>query len=157
MNSNAGMGAAGRLRWFGYLVLATQTFFGAWFLIHGLNYFLEFFRQPPGGSGLSHEFIGIMIKSGLFAWIKAIEVLIGLLLLSHRFVPLAVVAAFPITLVIVYVNFFMNRDTFGVVAGSVTLAANTLLASGYLEAYSSMLAYKAGLPSARGVLNALSH
>ena len=36
---------------------AVQFFFGGWFLYNGLNFFLTFFPQPSGSSGLSHELI----------------------------------------------------------------------------------------------------
>lgn len=132
--------------WFGYVVLTVQTLFGAWFVIHGLNFFVEFFKQPPGASLLSHELISSLIHSGLFAWIKVIEVVVGVLLLSHQFVPLAIVAAAPITVVIAYVNLALNRDTFGLVVGPTILAANALMALGYWDRYRPMLARSCGLP-----------
>jgi hypothetical protein len=136
---------------FRWTVIIVQTIFGAWFLVHGLNYFVAFFKQPPGGSTLSHELIGALIHSGLFGWIKAIEIIVGLLLLAQRFVPLAVVAAFPVTIVIAYVNLALNKDTFGLIVGVVILAANALMAFAYFDRYRSMLAYDAGLPSLKGI------
>jgi uncharacterized membrane protein YphA (DoxX/SURF4 family) len=136
---------------FSVLVLVVQTLFGAWFLVHGLNFFVTIFRQPPGASGLSHELISTLIATGLFTWIKAIEVVVGVLLLAHRFVPLAIVAAIPVTLVIAYVNLALNKDTFGLVVGPVILAANALLGFGYLDSFLSMMRYDVGAPSLRGL------
>ncbi|HUE12459.1 MAG TPA: hypothetical protein VMQ54_16025 [Steroidobacteraceae bacterium] len=136
---------------FRWTVIVVQTLFGAWFLVHGLNYFVAFFKQPPGGSTLSHELIGALIHSGLFSWIKAIEIIVGVLLLAQRFVPLAVVAAFPVTIVIAYVNLAVNKDIFGLIVGVVILAANALMAFAYLDRYRPMLSYDAGLPSLKGI------
>ncbi|HVW70576.1 MAG TPA: hypothetical protein VHB68_16475 [Steroidobacteraceae bacterium] len=136
---------------FRWIVLVVQTFFGSWFLVHGLNYFVTFFRQPPGASVLSHELIGALIATGLFAWVKVVEVVVGILLLAHRFVPLAIVAALPVTLVIAYVNLALNKDLFGLITGTVIIAANVLMAVGYLDSYRAMMRFDAGLPGLRGL------
>jgi hypothetical protein len=44
---------------------------------------------------------------------------------------LAVVAAFPVTIVIAYVNLAVNKDIFGLIVGVVILAANALKAFAY--------------------------
>src|SRR4051812_8893717 len=85
-------------RGFMILVYCVQFFFGGWFLYNGLNYYIRFFPQPTGSSPLSHELIAALTDTGLFAVVKAIEVAVGLALLANRFVPLAVVAAFPISI-----------------------------------------------------------
>lgn len=138
-------------RRFRLLVLTVQTAFGAWFLVHGFNYFHEIFRQPPGSSGPSHELINTLIHTGLFACIKALEILIGVLLLAHWFVPLAIVAATPITLVIVYSNLILKHDTFGFVVGTTCLLAVVILGLGYLKQFRPMLAFRAGEPGLGGL------
>ncbi|HUI59136.1 MAG TPA: hypothetical protein VLX90_02875 [Steroidobacteraceae bacterium] len=136
---------------FRWVVICVQTFFGAWFLIHGLNFFVSIFKQPPGFSVPSHELISALIKSGLFSLVKLIEIVVGVLLLSQCFVPLAIVAAAPVTIVIAYDNLALNRDTFSIVTGVVILAANALMAMGYLDSYRAMLRFNVGLPSLRGI------
>jgi uncharacterized membrane protein YphA (DoxX/SURF4 family) len=133
------------------IVLSVQTFFGAWFLIHGLNFFVGIFKQPPGFSIPSHELISALIKSGLFTWVKAIEVVVGILLLAHWFVPLAIVAAVPVTTVIAYDNLALNQDTFSKVTGVIILLTNALMACGYLDSYRAMMRLDVGLPSLRGI------
>lgn len=135
-----------RIGGFGVLVLVVQTLYGAWFVVHGLNFFVEFFKQPPGASVLSHELISALIHSGLFAWIKVIEVVVGILLLAHLFVPLAIVLAAPITVVIAYLNLALNKDAFGLVVGPTILAANLVMALGYWDRYRPMLVMTAGRP-----------
>ena len=136
---------------FRVLVLAVQSLFGAWFLVHGLNYFVEFFRQPPGSTGPSHELINTLISTGLFAWIKVIEIVVGVLLLAQRYVPLAIVAAVPITLVIAYMNFVLKHDTFGFVVGTAIILAQLIMGLGYMSVFRPMLGYDVGYPSLRGL------
>lgn len=129
------------------VIYAVQFFYGGWFVFHGLNYWLHFFVQPPGASGMAKEFIGALIHSGLFDWVKAIEVLVGVALLANRFVPLAAVAAFPITIVIAYLNLAIEGDLFGVVVGVVIIALNGIIALGRLDRFRPMLAFDAGDPA----------
>ena len=136
---------------FSNLVYGVQFFFGGWFLFHGANFFLHFFHQPPGSSVPSHLLIAALIQSGLFNWVKIIEILVGIALLANRFVPLAIVAAFPITFVIAYDNVALNQDTFSHIVAVVIVAFNLIMALGYLETYLPMLAFNAGTPSARGL------
>ncbi|MGE0115854.1 MAG: hypothetical protein AB7T07_13345 [Steroidobacteraceae bacterium] len=133
---------------FRYVVLITQTLFGSWFLIHGLNHWVPFFPQPMGnGQGPAVEFLNVLIKSGLFGVVKAIEVVVGLLLLAHRFVPMAIVAGFPVTLVIVYHNLVIHEiDLHHLVTGIVILLVNTIIAFGYMDSFKPLFAYDAGEP-----------
>jgi hypothetical protein len=134
-------------RVFRNLVLACQTLYGAWFLIHGLNTWVEFWPQPRGGSGPANEFLSILITTGLFTWIKAIEVVVGVLLLLHRLVPLAIVAGLPVTLSIVHFNLALHHDLFHTVTGVGVLVITTIVALGYMKNFRSLLAYDAGEPS----------
>jgi putative oxidoreductase len=62
---------------------------GLAFLVFGLNGFLQFLPQPPM-SGAPADFLGALFVTGyMFPLIKGTEVLAGALLLSNRFVPLA--------------------------------------------------------------------
>ncbi|OYU74629.1 MAG: hypothetical protein CFE32_17150 [Alphaproteobacteria bacterium PA3] len=54
-------------RAFRAIVYGAQFFFGGWFLYNGLNYFFEFFPQPPGSSALAYQLISALIDTGLFA------------------------------------------------------------------------------------------
>ena len=105
-----------------------QFFFGAWFLYNGLNFFVTFFPQPSGSSPLSHELIGALIHSKLFAVVKALEALTGLAFLANRFVPLAAVLAFPISFSIAHLNIIANGDAFSLTTGVVVVLLNGIIA-----------------------------
>ncbi len=141
---------------FGILVYAVQFFFGAWFLFHGSNYFIGFFPQPPGSSPIAHEVIGALIHSGLFDVVKGIEVLVGIALLANRFVPLAAVAAFPVSFSIAYVNLVANGDTLSIIVAALVIVFNGIIALGHLDRFLPMLAVDQGDPSFRGLAKVLS-
>lgn len=149
----AGEGSRGKSGWT-LLFYGAQFFFGGWFLFHGLNHWLEFFIQPSGSGQGMKDLIMVLIDSGMFDVIKAIEVIAGLMLLANRFVPLAIVIAFPITIVISFMNFTMG-DGFGVVVGIVSILLNILMGIGYLERFRPMLAYDVEDPDLTGVRNLL--
>ncbi|HWW65091.1 MAG TPA: hypothetical protein VNZ43_10055 [Sphingomonadaceae bacterium] len=138
-------------RVFMVIVYAAQFFFGGWFLYNGLNYFFTFFPQPSGSSPLSHELIKALIDSRLFAVVKGIELVTGLAFLANRFVPLAAVVAFPVSLCIAQLNIIANGDAFSVGVGFVVVGLNGLIAVGHLDRFLPMLACDNGDPSSAGL------
>jgi hypothetical protein len=86
---------------------AARLLLGAVFTVFGLNGFLHFLPAPPP-SGLAAVFVGGLAASGyMFPLLKGAEVLTGLLLLSNRFVPLALTILAPIVLNIVAFHLFL--------------------------------------------------
>ena len=132
------------------LVYSAQFFFGGWFLFHGLNHWLQFFVQPSGSGQAMKDMIAVLIDSGLFDIIKAMEVIGGALFLANRFVPLGIIVSTPITLTIAYLNFTMG-DSFGVVVGVISVILNGLVCIGYLEHFLPALRYDCGDPSLDGL------
>lgn len=138
-------------RFFMVVVYVAQFFFGGWFLYNGLNFFVEFFPQPPGSSALSYQLISALIDTGLFAVVKILEGIVGLMLLSNRFVPLAIVLAFPISVSVAHLNLVNVQDPLGIVTGVVIMALNGIMALGYLDKFLPMLTYNSGDPSLLGI------
>src|SRR5579859_6322 len=78
-----------------YAPTATRLLLGVVFLVFGLNGFLGFIPQPPmpeKAGTLMSAFAG---TGYMFPLIKGVEVIAGALLLSNRFVPLALVILAP--------------------------------------------------------------
>ena len=92
-----------------------------------------------------------MIDSGLFAVVKMIEVAVGILLLSNRFVPLAAVAAFPVSFSIAHLNLVANSDPFSVVVAFIIVPLNGMIALGHLDKFLPMLVMRNGDPSDLGL------
>lgn len=142
---------AGEVRSFMILVYCAQFFFGGWFVAHGLNHWLEFFPRPQGSSPIARELIMAMNNSGLFDFIKIVEVITGCLMLANRFVPLAIVGAFPVALSIAHLNLFINPDPTSKIVGVLIMLLLGVIAAGYLDRFLPMLRFNSGDPSARGL------
>jgi hypothetical protein len=86
-----------------------------------------------------------LAESGVMAIVKVLEIAIGLALLLDLYVALAIVAAWPITLMIAFVN-SSHLSKFGVSVGIVIIALNAVMSFGHLDRYRPMLALRAGTP-----------
>ncbi|QSQ25516.1 DoxX family protein [Pyxidicoccus parkwayensis] len=94
---------------------------------------------PPEGAV---AFGMAMMKTGyLFQFVKGTEVLVGALLLSNRFVPLALAIAAPVVLNIVAFHAFLAPE--GLALPIVLLALHVFLAWSYRSLYRPMLASRA--------------
>jgi hypothetical protein len=98
------------------------------------------FPQPPTPppEGVA-AMLGAITKSGyLFPLIKITEAVVGALLLSNRFVPLALAIIAPVLVNILAFHAFL--DPAGIVPGLVLFALELYLAWSYRAAYRPMLA-----------------
>ncbi len=119
-------------------VIAARVLLGLSFFVFGLNGFLHFIPQPPM-SGPPADFIGAMIATGyLFVLLKATEVVSGALLLSGRFVPLALTLLAPVLVNIVLFHAFLEPAMIGLPL--VLLALEIFLAWSYRAVFQPMLA-----------------
>lgn len=117
--------------------LGARFFLGAVFFIFGLNGFLGFIPQPelPSAAG---SLMGAWAQSGYFLpFVKAVEVVVGLLLLSNRFVPLALVVLAPITLNILLFHVFLAPAATGFAAFLVV--AHAYLGWAYRSSFAGVL------------------
>ena len=120
------------------LVLAARILLGLVFFVFGLNFFLHFIPQPPMPEAAG-AFAGAMFATGyLFVLLKVVEVASGLLLLSGRFVPLALALLAPIVVNIVLFHAFLAPA--GIAVPLLVLALELFLAWSYRSAYRPMLA-----------------
>ncbi len=80
------------------VLFVIQLLMGLIFFVFGLNGFLNFIPQPPlTGTALTF-FTGMMAAPYFIPVLKGTEVLVGLALLTNRFVALALVVIAPIIL-----------------------------------------------------------
>lgn len=128
------------MRWFTHGV---RLFTAAWFLGAGLNFFLYPDNQRLGAVPASHDFTVALIASGLFTWIKAFEVVLGITLLMNRFMPLTILALVPINFVVVYYNWVLEPHTGTYIAGGLTLFCTAWLAWSWRAQFWPLLAYQA--------------
>ena len=122
---------------------------GLVFFVFGLNGFLHFIPQPPMEPGPAASFLGgLFSASYMLPLLKGTEVVAGALLLSNRFVPLALTLLAPII-----VNIFLFHAVLapsGVAVPVVIVILESVLAWKYRAAFRPMLAARA-VPAAAEV------
>lgn len=114
-----------------------RTLLGLVFFVFGLNGFLHFIPQPPPPESAA-RFLELMSGSYLFTLVKATEVVVGLLLLSNRFVPLALVVLAPVTVNIVLFHATLEPLA-TLVMPLVLVGLQLFLAWGHRAAYADVL------------------
>jgi len=110
---------------------------GLTFFVFGLNGFLHFLPQPPM-SGPPADFAGALFATGyMFPLIKGTEVVASVLLLSNRYVPLALAILAPVVVNIVAFHAFLAPA--GLALPIIVLALELYLARSYRDAFVPML------------------
>jgi len=124
-----------------YGTALVRILLGLAFLVFGLNGFLNFIPQPKDIPQDVMTLMGALMKAGYMAVVSGAEVLVALLLLSNRFVPLALALLAPIIVGILTFHIAMAPATIG--PGIVVLIMELYLAWVYRGAFRPMLAAKA--------------
>ena len=118
-------------------VTASRILLGLIFVVFGLNGFLHFLPQPPI-SGPPAAFAGALFASGyFFPLLKGTEVAAGLLLLSGRYVPLALTVLAPVIVNILAFHTFM--DPSGLPIALVVAALSLFLLWSYREHFAGLV------------------
>ena len=110
---------------------------GLMFLVFGLNGFLNFIPAPKDMPPEILNVIGALMKAGYMTVVSGAEVLVAVLLLTNRFVPLALALLAPIVVGIITYHVAMQPATIG--PGIVVLLMELYLAWAYRGAFRSML------------------
>jgi hypothetical protein len=122
------------------IATAARILEGAAFLTFGLNGFFHFLPTPPPPPAAG-AFAGALMATGyMFPLIKGTEVVVGALLLSNRFVPLALTLIAPIIVNILAFHAFLAPA--GLPLPLVLLATELVLAYSYRAAFAPMLGAK---------------
>jgi hypothetical protein len=116
---------------------AARILLGLTFFVFGLNGFLQFMPQPPMPDKAG-AFLGALAATGyMFPLIKSVEVVTGALLLSNRFVPLALAIVAPNVVNILLFHAILAPG--GLPVAVMVLALEVFTAWSYRDAYASML------------------
>lgn len=81
------------------LQLVLRLLLGLMFFVFGLNGFFMFIPVPPMPEGVG-LFMQALVSTHILMVVKAVEVLVGIMFLTGKFLPLATVALAPITVCI---------------------------------------------------------
>ena len=117
-----------------------RVLLGLIFLVFGLNGFLNFMPAPKD---LPPDVIAVstgLMKGGYMAVVSATEIIVALLLLTNRFVPLALVLLAPIVVGIITFHIAIAPAT--IVPGILVLAMELYLAWAYRAAFGPLLRAK---------------
>ena len=120
-----------------FLPAIARNLLGVIFFVSGLNGFLPFIPQPtmPAAAG---AFAGALAATGyMFPLIKSVEVIAGALLLSTRFVPLALALLAPDVVNIVLFHAVLAPGGLGIAL--LLLVFELATAWAYRDAFASML------------------
>ena len=130
-----------------HIPTAARLLLGLVFFVFGLNGFLNFLPRPAPPPEAAMAFAGALMKTGyMFPLLKATEVVSGTLLLSNRFVPLALAFLAPIVINIAAFHFMLAPE--GAALAIIVLGLEIYLAWVYRDAFRPMLASKVA-PTAR--------
>lgn len=132
------------------LIPLVRILLGLVYLINGTNWFFKIITPYPSISDFIHfmpppDIVGAMIEHGiLFHLAKGMEVVGGLMLLTNRFVPLALVLSMPVTVTVFIVDVFKPEFRLrAFLMGSGSMVMNTTLLLAYYHHYRPMLAWRA--------------
>jgi uncharacterized membrane protein YphA (DoxX/SURF4 family) len=122
-----------------YAPHVVRVVLGLLFVVTGLNGFLNFLPQPAAAMPANAvAFITALMNTGyMFKLIFATQLVSGVLLLSNRFVPLALALLAPF--VVNSISFHLFLEPTGRPVAFAVLAAELYLAWTYRRAYRSML------------------
>ena len=131
----------------GQIVTAVvRILLGLMLLVFGLNGFLNFIPAPKDMPQEIMTVMGALMKAGYMTVASGTEVLVAVLLLTNRFVPLALALLAPIIVGILAFHIFMAPAT--IVPGIIVTLMELYLAWSYRGAFRPMLQAKT-TPSAK--------
>lgn len=120
--------------------IIARVILGLVYAASSIVFFLGMMPQQEMGGSAQQFMTGLFVSGYMLPTIKVIELVAGLALLTGRFVPLALVVIFPITLNIALFHGFLAPE--GLMVPFVLLAANLFLAYIHREKYQPMLVGK---------------
>lgn len=121
-------------------MIIVRTLMGLLFLFSSIVYFLMVMGvvpMPPLEGPLKTFNEGLAASGYFFNLLKITELVCGLLLVTGRFVPLALVVLSPIIINILMVHIFLDRSTLPVAI--ILVFANLFLAYCYRDAFKPLL------------------
>ena len=122
-------------------VLIVRWYLGLWMLFWGLNWFFRFVPQPMG---LNSNYLHVaFMQSGLFSCAKSLEVLMGASLLLNRGVPLMLVVVFPVTVMVAFIDLWVESLWRIKIWGMLVLLSHVYLLAAYNRYYRPMLQWRA--------------
>jgi putative oxidoreductase len=121
-------------------VIIVRIVMGLLFIVSSLGFFFNLMPQPELNASAKTFVIGMGVTGYLFPLVKVIELLCGIAFVVGRFVSLATVVIFPITVNILLFHAFLAPD--GVIVPVLLFMGNLFLAFYYRKNYEMVLSLK---------------
>lgn len=122
------------------ITIIIRILFGALLLFSSIAYFLNLSPQPVLTGEMKTFNEGMMAAIYLMPLVKAIELICGIAFIVNRFVPLATIVIFPISINILGVHIFLANE--GLPIALFIIVANLFLAYRNREHYERILSSK---------------
>ena len=130
-----------------YAFVIARVLLGLVFTVFGLNAFLHFFPTPPV-PGLAGQFMEALLGSHYYVIAFGTELIGGALLLSNRYVPLALTMLGPV--IVNILSFHMFLDSENMVPAILVAVLWFIVFSQVRSSFAGLfVAKKAGLESSR--------
>ncbi len=91
-------------------IIIVRTLIGLLFLFTSIGFFLKLFPEPEFTGNFKAFQVGLIASSYLIPLAKSVEFLCGLSFVTGRYVTLANILIFPVTLNILFINFFLSPE-----------------------------------------------
>ena len=122
------------------VMISVRTLMGLLFLFGAVAYFFNLVTPPPLEGAMKTFNEGLAASGYFFTLLKVTELVCGLLLITGRFVPLALVILSPIIVNIFFVHALLDRT--GLPVAIFLVLANFFLAYFYRDAFKPLLTPK---------------
>jgi uncharacterized membrane protein YphA (DoxX/SURF4 family) len=121
-------------------MIIVRTLMGLLFLFASVTFFLGLITPPPMEGAVKSFNEGLAASGYFFTLLKITELVSGLMLVTGRFVPLALVLLSPIIINIFMFHLFLDRT--GLPVAIFLVLANLFLAYCYRDAFKPLLTPK---------------
>jgi putative oxidoreductase len=120
--------------------LIVRILLGLLFLVTSIGFFLKLFPEPETTGNFKAFQIGLVASSYLIPLAKTVELICGLSFLTGRYVTLANILIFPVTLNILFINFFLTPENMPIAL--FVFFGNLFLIYSHWENYKSLFVAK---------------
>jgi uncharacterized membrane protein YphA (DoxX/SURF4 family) len=117
-----------------------RTLIGLLFLITSIGFFLKLFPEPTTTGDFKAFQVGVVASTYLMPLAKSIELLCGLSFVSGRYVTLANILILPVTINILFINFFLTPS--GIPLALFVFLGNLFLIYSHWENYKGLFVAK---------------
>lgn len=124
-------------------VHAVRILLGLDFLLNGVNFWFPFIPITAPESEKALALMAGLVESGLFDYVKYIEVATGIMLIFNLFTPLTLVFITPLVAVIFYVDCILIATPEGWLFGGGTALLLLIALVGYMRHYLCLFRMKA--------------